>query len=86
MTRLLLLILLFFLAYTVFTAVVRLLSKKSDTVRPEKTLRGEDMVKDPSCGIFLPRGDAIEKSIGGNRYYFCSEECKNRFNGDENQQ
>jgi uncharacterized protein len=86
MTRLLLLILLFFLAYTVFTAAVRLLSKKPASPPPEKTPKGEDMVKDPSCGIFLPRGDALEKYVGGKHYYFCSEECLNKFQGEDDKQ
>jgi uncharacterized protein len=78
MTRLLLLILIFFLAYTVYTAIVRLLSKPAPPP-PEKTLKGEDMVKDPICGVFLPRGDALPETIRGERHYFCSEACRDKF-------
>ncbi len=79
MTKILLLILLFFLAYTAYTAMVRLFSAKPDRLPKEKTPEGEDMVKDPVCGVFLPRCDAVEETIAGRRHYFCSTECRDRF-------
>jgi YHS domain-containing protein len=38
------------------------------------------MVKDPVCGTYLPRSDAIRKTIGGRTLYFCSQECLSEFN------
>jgi len=83
MIRLILLALFFFLGYTLFTAVVRTLKGKGDGIPPEKTTRGEEMVRDPSCGTYLPKGEALRKSVGGKTYYFCSERCRKAFDGAE---
>ncbi len=80
MIRLLLLAILFFLAYTVYTALIRTLPRGRDASLPrEKTRRGEDMVQDPRCGTYIPRSGAVEKTVKGKRYFFCSEECRDIF-------
>lgn len=81
MIRLLLLALLFFLAYTVYNAVVRSLSGRGGEPPPEKSRQGEDMVKDPQCGTYVPRGDALEKTVRGKKYFFCSARCRDIFTG-----
>ena len=37
------------------------------------------MVRDPQCGMFVPRSLALKKVIKGKTYYFCSEECLKSF-------
>jgi YHS domain-containing protein len=37
------------------------------------------MVKDPVCGMYLPRGDAIRETIDGRTFYFCSQECLSEY-------
>jgi YHS domain-containing protein len=37
------------------------------------------MVKDPVCGMYVPRGDAIPKTIDGHTLYFCSQECLSEY-------
>jgi len=44
---------------------------------------GEEMVKDPNCGVYIPRGDAVVKKIDGETRYFCSPECSDKFSGRE---
>lgn len=39
----------------------------------------QEMVQDPACKVYLPRGQAIELKKDGREYYFCSEECKEKF-------
>ncbi len=39
----------------------------------------QEMVQDPACKVYLPRGQGIELKKDGQEYYFCSEECKNKF-------
>ena len=40
-------------------------------------------VKDPVCGMMIEPNDAVgESDYNGQRYYFCSQECKSEF--DEN--
>lgn len=79
MIRLLLLALLFFLAYTVYNAIVRSLPGRGGAPSAEKTRRGEEMVQDPQCGTYVPRGDALEKVIRGKRHFFCSRQCRDAF-------
>jgi uncharacterized protein len=80
MIKLLLFTILFFLAYTFFTAASRLLTGgRQPPLPPEKTRRGEEMVRDPQCGTYVPRGQALEKTIGGEKVYFCSSECHTAF-------
>ena len=37
------------------------------------------MVQDPVCKVFVPRGAAITEDIGGQKYYFCSQSCAQKF-------
>ena len=37
------------------------------------------MVRDPSCGIHLPEERALETVRSGERFFFCSEECRTKF-------
>jgi len=37
------------------------------------------MVQDPVCRIYVPRGIAVAESIGGQTYYFCSKDCAQTF-------
>lgn len=79
MIRLLFLALLFFLGYTLVTAVLRIFSGRDRQLPPEKTRQGEEMVRDPQCGTYLPRGDAMTAVIRGKKHYFCSRDCRRRF-------
>ena len=37
------------------------------------------MVQDPVCLVFVPRGVAVTEDIGGQTYYFCSRSCAHKF-------
>ena len=75
MIRILLLALFFYLVYTLLTFILRSFSTKQVQPPPEKTTAGEDMVRDPNCGTYVPRGDAVRK--GEN--YFCSDKCRDEY-------
>ena len=36
---------------------------------------GEEMVRDPQCGVYVPVSSALKKKIKGEEVYFCSREC-----------
>lgn len=38
-----------------------------------------DMVQDPVCKMYVPRGSAISADIGGQTYLFCSRDCAKAF-------
>lgn len=46
--------------------------------RPKVTVGGE-LKKDPVCGTFISASTAIQKRVGGEIYYFCSPECRDKF-------
>jgi YHS domain-containing protein len=42
-------------------------------------IMGEDMVQDPECHTYVPKGRAVTRHIGGRLRYFCSEACANQY-------
>jgi YHS domain-containing protein len=40
---------------------------------------GGELKKDPVCGTFISTATAIQKRAGGETYYFCSNECRDKF-------
>jgi YHS domain-containing protein len=39
----------------------------------------DQMVEDPECHTFVPRGIAVIEEIGGQAYCFCSKQCAATF-------
>lgn len=39
----------------------------------------QSLKKDPVCGTFVSTETAMQKTKGGETYYFCSAECKDKF-------
>ena len=46
---------------------------------PEKSRGGEAMERDPQCGTYVPRGDAVSATIAGKREWFCSTRCRDEY-------
>lgn len=44
----------------------------------KQEINGE-MVKDPVCLTYVARSIAVQRKFNGEIYYFCSEECADRF-------
>lgn len=42
-------------------------------------LQGDQMVQDPVCKVFIPRGSAIVRQIGAVTHCFCSQTCADEF-------
>lgn len=38
--------------------------------------------QDPVCGMTVEVVTAYSEAVGGDTYYFCSENCRNRFDAD----
>ena len=79
MIKLLIFALIFYVGYTLFSAIMRSLSAPSKQPPAEKSPAGETMERDPQCGTYVPRGDAIKKSISGATHYFCSNKCRDDY-------
>ena len=83
MIRLLLLAVLFYLGYSLLRTFLRVLPGHKGSPPPAKSPRGEEMVQDPHCGTYLPRSDALEMTVRGEKRYFCSKACRDAFAGRE---
>ncbi len=44
-----------------------------------RNIEGEQMVQDPVCESYVPKSEAVTLSKGGKEYFFCSNECKDKF-------
>lgn len=42
-------------------------------------VQGDQMVQDPVCKVFVPRGSAIVRRVDGVTYCFCSQACAEEF-------
>ncbi len=70
------LVLLIIFYYMIRASIREFLGKnKSAPFLPTKDV----MVQDPVCKTYIPAGTAIGENIGGQQYYFCSEECAGKF-------
>jgi YHS domain-containing protein len=39
----------------------------------------DELVRDPVCGVFVPKRQAIVLVMDGKTHYFCSERCRKQF-------
>jgi YHS domain-containing protein len=39
----------------------------------------ESLKKDPVCGTFIAPSTSVQKTVGGQTYYFCSADCRDKF-------
>ncbi len=39
----------------------------------------EELVQDPYCQTYVPKGSAVKKRIAGKDYYFCNPECLRKY-------
>ncbi|MBM4122803.1 MAG: YHS domain-containing protein [Nitrospira sp.] len=77
MYRLLFILGLLVLLYFLLRNAYRELKGKKGT---DQTLTDKNqMVQDPVCRMYVPKGSAVEASVGGQTYYFCSQDCANTF-------
>lgn len=69
--------LLFYIVYHLirFFRILGKAKKSSPTTRRSSGL----MVKDEICNTYLPKEDAIKEVFDGKEYYFCSNECRQKF-------
>ena len=61
----------------------RLVDVVIETVRVEPGRRSAPAVKlvrDPVCGTYVAPRAALSLTAGGSTHYFCSEECRSKYN------
>lgn len=45
----------------------------------QQSPKPQSLKKDPVCGTFVSVATALQKTRGGETYYFCSPECRDKF-------
>ena len=77
MARLILFIILFLILY----AILRILIKDMPARKKKlyKEAEPEELVQDPYCQTYIPKRSAIRRRLSGKDYYFCKQECLEKF-------
>jgi hypothetical protein len=77
LVRIILLIILFFVAYTVVNALFRVLGRNTSTPdsSPPGTAEAGKMVECCQCGTYVPESEIIRRNVQGETKEFCSREC-----------
>jgi uncharacterized protein len=58
---------------------VRELTRSGSSGRAGQKGEGEEMVRDPQCGVYLPLSSALKRRVRGEAAYFCSKECEEKY-------
>ena len=68
------------LIYVVYRIIVAITSPKSPSVDQSRG-RGTPMAtqRDPICGVYISEEDAVVGTLDGQRHYFCSHSCLEKF-------
>lgn len=77
MVRYLILVLAGIVLYWIIRGVIRSYITRAPVEREghRAVTRGEELVQDPQCGVYLPIGQALYRTVKGREHPFCSERC-----------
>jgi YHS domain-containing protein len=79
MIRLFLRLLFIFLGIYIFYLIWKFLTATEKKEETQKKIVDENLVKDPVCGLYIPESKAVKLRVKNKDYYFCSNECKEKF-------
>jgi len=77
--KLLILVLIGYLAYRSFKSWVLNNSQQSTMQGNAAAEIDGDMVKDPYCGVYFAKRDGVLLRHQGKDMHFCSEDCRDKF-------
>ncbi len=66
------------LIITLVLLLLRWFLKPSD--QEGSSQNSTEMVRDPNCGIYIPKPEAVKKNVSGEELFFCSVKCANEYN------
>jgi YHS domain-containing protein len=75
MIRYVIILALLMVLYLLIRSAIKELRSRSHPAVPSK----DQMIQDPVCRVYVPRGSAVEATIGGQPYFFCSHDCAKQF-------
>jgi YHS domain-containing protein len=77
MARLILFIILFLILYAILRILIKDMPARKKKLYQET--EPEELVQDPYCQTYIPKRSAIRKRLAGKNYYFCKQECVEKF-------
>jgi len=77
MIRLLLWLLFIYIGYRVILALTS--PKKQETELHSSSSGGTETHRDPVCGMYVSEEDAVVGRLDGQRHYFCSMACLEKY-------
>jgi uncharacterized protein len=82
--ELLLVIVLITILRGVFGIIAKALSGGANLNRPAQRSSGEvplsgELKKDPACGTYISAATSIKETVGGQTFYFCSKQCRDKY-------
>lgn len=81
MYRIILILTLFTVLYFLLRSAIRELRERRNAGNHSANQISDknQMIQDPNCRVFVPKGVAVREEIGGQIYFFCSRECAKTF-------
>jgi YHS domain-containing protein len=76
MARLIFFIVVAFILYYVLHFLIKDPSLRKKVDRRDEP---EELVQDPYCKTYIPKGSAVKKRIAGKDCYFCNSECLKKY-------
>jgi YHS domain-containing protein len=74
--RLLLYVFMFVGAYMLLRKLLSPAARTAQTAtEPPRPV--SQLVQDPQCGVYLDVNDAVQRTVGNGKVFFCSESCAN---------
>lgn len=68
------------LIYIGYRIIISLTSARRTEVRhAENKKSDEEIFRDPVCGIYISAEDAVIGKLDGQRHYFCSMDCLEKY-------
>ncbi|HEY3308812.1 MAG TPA: hypothetical protein VGJ93_10200 [Desulfuromonadaceae bacterium] len=65
--------------YFGYRLIKSLTKAKSKPVVSENSPQAETTFRDPVCGVYVSEHDAVVGRLAGERHYFCSMNCLEKF-------
>jgi YHS domain-containing protein len=66
-------------AFTLYYVLHFLIKDPSMRKKVDRRDEPEELVQDPYCQTYVPKGSAVKKRIAGKDYYFCNPECLKKY-------
>jgi YHS domain-containing protein len=79
MIRLLLYVLVAYLAYRFFKSFAGNLLKPRDESANDTMTEETELIRDPHCGTYFLKQSGVKAKIDGKQVYFCSTSCRDAY-------